>query len=69
VGVYSLLGVWLLQNVSETFTLGELVIVSQGVTILVLDTGMQLVALVRGEREKGGRGRREREGGGGDLMT
>ena len=56
VGMYSLLGVWLLQNIPETFTLGELVIVSQGITILTLDTGLQLVALVRG-RVRGGVGK------------
>ena len=51
--VYSLIGVWLIQNVPGTFSLGEVVIVSQGLTILVLDTAVQLVPLVRrGERER-----------------
>ena len=40
--VYSLLGTWLLYTFPQSFTLGEAMIVSQGITIMLLDTGLQL---------------------------
>lgn len=44
--MYSIAGVWLLSTFPNSFTLGEASIVSQGATMLVLDTGLQVVHLV-----------------------
>ena len=44
--LYSLLGTWLLRSLPRTFTLGEAVIVAQGLTILLLDAAIQLLSLV-----------------------
>ncbi len=47
VSVYSLLGAWLLNAFPKSFTIGEAVIVAQGLTLLFLDSAMQLLHLVR----------------------
>lgn len=47
--IYSLLGVWLLNTFPKSFTMGEAMIVAQGLAILFLDTVMQLLTLVSGK--------------------
>jgi hypothetical protein len=46
--VYSVLVPWLLHVFPASFTLGEVMVVSQGLTLLVADTTLQLLAMVSG---------------------
>jgi len=46
--VYCMLGVWLLYTFPKTFTLGEAMIVSQGLTMLFVDVSLQLLPMVSG---------------------
>jgi len=43
--VYSLLTPWLLYSFPLSFTLGEAMIVGQGTTVMLIDTGMQLLKM------------------------
>ena len=45
--VYSVLVGWLLHCFPLSFTLVEAMIVGQGVTLMVIDTGLQLLQMVR----------------------
>lgn len=44
--IYSLLGAWLLNTFPNSFTVGETMIVSEALTLVAMDTGIQLLALV-----------------------
>lgn len=44
--LYSLLGVWLLNTFPKTFTMGEAMIVAQGLTLLIMDASIQILTLV-----------------------
>ena len=46
VAIYTLLGAWLLNAVPKSFTLGEAMIVAQGLTLLFLDAAIQLLNMV-----------------------
>ena len=43
---YSVLGVWLLNGLPLSFTIGEAMIVSQALTILFMDAALQLLTMV-----------------------
>ena len=45
--VYSVLIGWLVHCFPLSFTLGEAMIVGQGITLMVIDTGLQLLQMVR----------------------
>ena len=45
--IYSIIVPWLLHSFPKSFTLGEAVIIGQGATILLMDTALQLLKLVR----------------------
>ena len=44
--IYSLLGAWLLDAFPKSFTLGEAMIVSQTLTLVDMDTALQLLTMV-----------------------
>ena len=46
VGIYTALCPWLLYTFPQSFTLGEAMIVSQGITVMLVDTGIQLLSTV-----------------------